>query len=80
MRLFYWLLEVLVGLWAFCVTGVGICKVENGDFWRGKESITKILCLFLFCTFCSFETVQTSRLAINNSECYLNVALARVFG
>lgn len=42
MGLVCWLLEVFVELRAFHVTGMGICKVENGGFWRGKESITEI--------------------------------------
>lgn len=66
MKLVYWLLEVLVELRAFHVTGVGIGKEENGDFRGGKESITKILCLFLSCAFNSFETIKISRLAISN--------------
>ena len=45
MGLVRWLLEALAQLRAFHVTGVGICKVENGEFWRGEESITKMLCL-----------------------------------
>jgi len=45
MGLVRWLLEVLAELRAFRVTGVGICKVENGDFWRGGESSTKVFCL-----------------------------------
>lgn len=78
MRLVYWLPQVLVELRAFCVTAVGICKVKNGDFWRGKENSTKILCLFLSFTFNSFEAIKTSGLAISNSECYLNIVLKDV--
>lgn len=82
MGLARWLLEALAELRAFCVTWLGICKVENGDFWRGGESFTKVIRLSLSPAL--FTALRKSKpqdwTSTIQAGCYLNVAWARLSG